>query len=158
SGRRENAHRLAVEEGPDVVDDVAEIQAIVFHADVTKVGGDDRVIQSAKWVIEGQRLDVEHIQPGSGDPVLLKHAQQRLFVDDRATRGIDDVGGRLHQSELLRADQAARTVGELHVDGDKIRVAKQVFLGGVFDSRLAAFVFGEIGAPGRHLHAERFGD
>src|SRR5207302_7583729 len=51
------------------------------------------------------------IQPRPGDPPLPKRAHERRFVDERAARGVDEVGRRFHPPELLLPDEVV-SVGD----------------------------------------------
>ena len=50
------------------------------------------------------RFVLEHVEAGAGDLALPERSRQRLLVDDRPARGIDQEGGRLHQREFTRTD------------------------------------------------------
>jgi hypothetical protein len=50
---------------------------------------------------------------------------ERALVDDRAARGVDQVGARLHQREPARVDQAAGRFVQRAVDGQEVGFAKQ---------------------------------
>ena len=89
---------------------------------------------------------------------MLQRFQKRLLVDNRAARGVDEIGGRLHAGEIVAPDEAARALAQDHMDGDDIGARKQLLLGGVADTRLLAAFRRKVRAPGDHLHAERFGD
>ena len=97
-------------------------------------------------------------RPAPAIVLLAQRREQRRLVDDRAARGVDQVGGRLHQAELAGADEAARALRQHDVDGDEVGLAEQVVLGDVADASLLAFLRREVLAPGDHLHAERLGD
>src|SRR5262245_43104969 len=92
SARRQDAHRLAIEERANVVHDIAEVEQVIFHADIAEMRGDDHVVESAERMIERQRLDVENVQSRAANPALLQRGEQGLLFDDGAARGIDDVG------------------------------------------------------------------
>src|SRR5262245_14939868 len=119
---------------------------------------EDDVVHLAQWMIGGQRLDVEHVEPGAGDLVLPQRRQQRRLLDDGTARGVDDVGRRLHQAELLCADEAARALRQDHVDGDEVRLAEQLLLAHVTDTGLLALLRRQVLAPGDDPHAERLRD
>ena len=86
----------------------------------------------------GQRLDVEHVEPGAGDRARAQRPEQRVLVDDRPARGVDEHGGRLHQRELAGADQPARALGEPQVDAHDVRALEQLFLAHRLDALAAA--------------------
>src|SRR5262249_56470517 len=80
------------------------------------------------------------------------------LVHDRPARGVDEVRRRLHQAELLGADQAARALRQHDVDADEVRLAEEVLLAHIVDPRLLALLRREVGTPGVDLHAERLAD
>ena len=63
------------------------------------VSGRYDVIHCKERVAGVRRLALENVEPGSGDPFFPKRGDQRLLVDDRSAGDIDEVSGRLHQSE-----------------------------------------------------------
>ena len=94
---------------------------------------------------------------GSGSGVVTSSAapaiwpvcsasRERLAVDDRAARGVDQDRGRLHQREGLGADQVAGARGQRQVDRDEVRAAQQV---------LEVVLVARLGRE--HLHAEAGG-
>ena len=46
-------------------------------------------------------------RPAPAMPALLQHLRQRLLIDDRSARGVDEKGGRLHQREPFGIDEMA---------------------------------------------------
>ena len=156
--QRHHPHRLAVEEGADVVDHAGEIGAVVLRRHVAEMRREHDIVHLAQRMVERQRLDVEHVEAGAGDLVVAQGRQQRRLIDDRPARGVDDIGGRLHQAELLGADQPARALREHDVDGDEVGLPEQVLLAHVVDADLLALLGREVLAPGDDLHAERLAD
>src|SRR5262245_40592451 len=103
----------------------------------------------------GRRLLVPHVDAGAGDPFRAQRLGERAFVMDRAARGGDEIGVRLHQREFLLADHAARAVIERAVDRHEVGPSQQLLerdLGGTarLDRRIV-----EIGVAGDHLHGEQ---
>src|SRR4051794_11489134 len=116
------------------------------------------VVHLAQRMIHRQRLDVEHVEAGARDLVLAQRGEHRGLVDDGAARGVDEVGRRLHQSELLRADEAACALGQDDVNGDEVGLPEQVVFAHIVDPDLLALLRRQVLAPGDHLHSERLGD
>src|SRR6516165_8054211 len=58
------------------------------------------------------RLLVPYVEPGAGNAAFAQGLDQRRLVVDEAARGADEIGVRLHQRELARADHAARALVE----------------------------------------------
>ena len=116
------------------------------------------VVHLAQRMIERQRLDVEHVEPGAGDLLVAQGREHRRLVDDRTARRVDQVGGGLHQAEFLGPDDAARSLRQDNVDGDEVRLAEQIVLADIADAGCLAFLRRQVLAPGDDLHAERLGD
>jgi len=54
---------------------------------------------------------------------------ERRLVDDLGARHVDEDGGRLHQRELARAEQATRSVGQRERDGHVVGAAQHLVEG-----------------------------
>ena len=87
-----------------------------------------------------------------------KRGDERRLLDDRTTRGVDQIGARLHQAEILRADQAAGALRQLQMDGEKIRAAEQIVAADILHADLLASLRREVLAPGDHVHPQRLAD
>src|SRR3954454_23398167 len=99
-------------------------------------------------MIERQRFDVERVEPRAGELAAAESRHQRGLIDNWAARGVDQERGRLHQREVLSADEAARALAELEMDREEIRLPEQILLR---DERGAAgprLFVGEVLAPG----------
>ena len=66
-GLLDHAHRLAVDEGADVLDDVGEVMLVVLPADISEMRRDHHVVHAPEGMVERQRFDVE--QPHGGHEV-----------------------------------------------------------------------------------------
>jgi hypothetical protein len=64
-----------------------------------------RIRQRPQRMIDRQRLNLEHVQPGARDAVLAQSINQRGLVDDVASGSIDQVRGELHCGEFGATDQ-----------------------------------------------------
>ena len=87
----------------------------------------DHIRQLAQRMIDRQRLGVEDVEPGAGDPIFLQRLDQRGSSTQRPARGVDQISGRLHLRQFMRADQSARARAQHEVHGDEVGVAKQLF-------------------------------
>jgi hypothetical protein len=56
--------------------------------DIPDVRGGDHIVQCAQRVLDGQWLDVEHVESGRGEPVRAQRLDQRCLVDDGSPRGV----------------------------------------------------------------------
>src|SRR5882672_2148848 len=72
------------------------------------------------------RLALEHVEAGRCDALFLERRDQRRVVDDPAAGGVDQDRGRLHQRELLRADQVVARGGIRHVEAYEIRLPQEL--------------------------------
>ena len=91
-------------------------------------------------------------------PPRPQRGQQRGGVHQRAARGVHQVGGRLHQGQLGRADQPHAARAELVVHGHHVRGGEQVLLAHRLDLDLLRTIGIQVLAPGHHVHAERPAD
>ena len=69
----------------------------------------------------------QHVEGGTGDPVLAGGSAYRLFVDQSAATRVDQVSGRLHKPEGGFVDHPARLRGSRGMKGDIIRLPQQFF-------------------------------
>jgi hypothetical protein len=76
----------------------------------------DDVRHLVQGVVLAGRLDLEHVEPGAGDPLLLQRLDQRSLVHRRATARRDEDRGLLHLAEVLLLQEAAalRRVRQVH--------------------------------------------
>ena len=72
----------------------------------------------------GQRLVLVDVERGARDALLGHGVVERVVVDHPAARVVDEVGARLHQRELLGADEAARLLAEPRVQRDDVALAE----------------------------------
>jgi hypothetical protein len=54
--------------------------------------------------------------------VIFQSAVERVLVNDAAASDINNVGSRVHGTELTRADQGRRFSHERHREDDEVRV------------------------------------
>src|SRR5262252_852948 len=87
------AHRPAIDEGADILDDVGEIPLIILLAHIAQVGRDHYVFHAPERMVERQRLDIEHVKAGARDAAFIEGGDQRFFLDNRAARRVDNIGG-----------------------------------------------------------------
>src|SRR5439155_24459798 len=116
-----HANRLSGEPGLYVLQRLTVEYPVALLGDVAQMRRDHRVGKVAQGMVERQRLLVIDVQARAGDRALPDRGDQRGFVDDRAARGVDQVGGRLHQRELAGAEEPARAVAQHEMDADDVR-------------------------------------
>ena len=76
-------------------------------------------------MIGWQRLDVEHIEPGTANGAAFERMDHRSLVDDGAARRVDEEGVRPHQREFRGPNKAARAVRQFEMHTDHIGFAEQ---------------------------------
>src|SRR6266446_8722892 len=76
---------------------------------VAEMGRCQYVVQRTEGVRRRQRLNVEYVDRRAGDVLVRQYADQRLLVDDRPARRIDQPGRWLHSLQLRGPYQATRT-------------------------------------------------
>src|SRR5260370_18071820 len=89
-----------VEPLPNVRDSILEECFVKTLRSVGDMRRRQYVVQRSKRVIRRQRLNVEYIDPRTGDLLVLQHADQTLLFDDRAARPIDQPPRCLHSLQL----------------------------------------------------------
>ena len=72
----------------DVLDDVGEIFAVVLLADIAEMRRDHDIVELAVGMIERQRLDLEHVEAGAGDFLVLQGREQRRLDRRSAPREV----------------------------------------------------------------------
>ena len=101
-------HRLAVEPGQQVLDGERRPSARAPTRVAEPMCG--ATIRFGAWqqrIVGGQRLGVGDVERGAGDLPVVQRLRERLVVDDRAARRVDQDRGRLHQRERVGVDQVA---------------------------------------------------
>lgn len=120
------------------------------------VRGHDHVGQLQDRVVPGCRLDLEDVEPGARDAPRAERLVQRLLLDDRSARGVDDVGGLLHQPELVGPDQALGPGAQRAVDRHEVGTSHHLVEAGDHLDVEALDVFGlDERVVGDVLHLER---
>ena len=68
----------------------------------------------------GVRLGGEDVERGAGELARADRLDERVLVDQRAARGVDQARAVPHPRDRLAADQPARLVGQREVEGDEV--------------------------------------
>src|ERR1700737_2173315 len=103
---------MGIEPPPNIRDRILVerlVQTIRYVADMRRR---QYVVQRPERVRRRQRLNVEYIDRRAGDVLVRQRADQRLLVDDRPARFIDQPGRWLHSLQLRGPDQATRTAAQ----------------------------------------------
>ena len=75
------------------------------------------------------RLRFKNVQRRAPNDAFTQRRQQIIFLDDGATRRVDEAGGRFHLAQSVQRKQMARFRRERHVDADKVALAQQLWQG-----------------------------
>jgi PAP2 superfamily len=75
--------------GGDLGGGLAVEGAVDAVGDVTDVRGGDHGVQRPQWVVGRQRLGVEDVETGPGEPARPQSVDERFLVDDRAAGCVD---------------------------------------------------------------------
>ncbi len=86
-----------------------------------EVRREDDVPRRAQRAVGRERLRIEHVERGAGQPAVVERLDERRLVHDAAARAVDQAAGGLHFRQRRRADQAAGLVGQRRVDRDEVR-------------------------------------
>src|ERR1700722_14430380 len=117
-----------------------------------------QVRQRAERMVGGQRLLVEDIDGRASDLLVCKRRNEIGLDHDWPARSVYEARRWLHERQFRGAHKAARPVAEHQMDGEDIRLPKQLFLRDAYSAAFGRALAGEILAPGDHLHAESGAD
>src|SRR5947199_10613358 len=107
---------MGVEPLPNIRDRILVERLVQTLRYVTEMRRSEYVVQGPKGVRERQRLNVENVDRRTGDLLVLQHADQSLFFDDRPARCVDQPGCWFHSRQLRGPYQAARTAPQHQMD------------------------------------------
>src|SRR5436190_7773982 len=134
--RVDDPGRITCQPGLDVFDRVREHRAVRLHGYITQMRGNDRILETPERVIRRERLHLEYVQARSCNLPLGEGRDERRLVHDRSARRVDEVRGRLHQTDVAGADEIAAPFAQDVVDGYDVGFAKELLFRGVVDARL----------------------
>jgi hypothetical protein len=127
---------------------------------VTRLPGGAAHVRCQHDVVEPEqlgrnvRLALEHVEAGTGDDAVLQRLDERLFVDDRAARDVDEVAVLAEGSQHLGIDELARARATRRDDDEKIDFGGEPFgVGQEAIGRVALLAPCRVG----DAHAEGFG-
>src|SRR5216684_8486258 len=87
---------MGVDPLPDIRDGILVERLVKAMRYVAEMRRCQYVVQRPEGVRRRQRFNVEYIDRGTGDSLVLQHADQSLLLDDRPARCIDQQGRWLH--------------------------------------------------------------
>src|ERR1700682_6136911 len=120
---------MGIEPPPNIRDGILVERLVETMRYVADMRRRQYVVQRPEGVRRRQRLNVEYVDRRAGDVLVLQHADQRLLVDDRPARRIDQPGRWLHSFQLRGPYQAARTAAQHHMDRQDVGPLEQLVLG-----------------------------
>ena len=114
---------------------------------------------TSQYVVDGQRLAVEHVEACAGDPALNQCLDQRISVQEGPARGVDEERRWPHEADLVTAENASGALAEREVDRQHVAGAGELSQArGQLDPELVCSLPGEVLAPRDDVHAERCAD
>ena len=113
----------------------------------------DDAVRGSEHVAD-RGLLAEHVDRGAGDHAALDRLVQRLLVHERAARGVDEVGARLHARELLAADQPARLLVQRGVQRHEVGLLQQRLERDQLDADRGGALAGDERVVGDDAHLE----
>src|SRR5258706_15679671 len=145
---------MGVEPLPNIRDGILVERIVKIMRYVSDMRRREYVVEGPEGVRRRQRLNVEYVDRGAGDLLVLQRADQSLLFDDRPARRIDQPGSWLHSLQLRSAYQAAGTAAQHQMDRQDIGPLEQLVLG----NQDCACGFGGLGrhvlAPGNQIHSK----
>ena len=91
------------------------------------MGRDDEIGQFQQRAVWRQRFDMRHIDGRATDALLLQSRDKCLFVNNIATRCIDENSVHFHHGEFLFADEMERVIRQRAVEGDVVGFFQKFF-------------------------------
>ena len=91
-----------------------------------KVRRQDHVRKRPQLAVLGQRLVLEHIEPGGRDLARLDRLDERALLDDPAAGAVEDPQTLLRLGERRLVDHVVGIIRQRHVDGDVVRLGQKL--------------------------------
>ena len=88
--------------------------------------GQNDVVELPQRVIGGQRLGLEHVQPGARQLAFSQRRDQGRPIDDRAAGRVDQKRGGLHQAQLALPEQMVRRAIQRAMHAHEVRASEQL--------------------------------
>jgi uncharacterized protein (TIGR03067 family) len=142
-----------------VTDALASTHAVAMEALVGPAQGvwsDDDIVELQDRIVRVHRFLLEDIQAGPLNTTVAQGMSQRLLIDDRPARDIDQIAGRLYQRQALRVDKVACSRGQRAANTHIIRTTEQVVQSQQLNAESGAVRRLGVGIVGNTLEAERF--
>ena len=91
----------------------------------------------------------------SAAPAIERAIDERLLIDNRPTRRIDQPRGRLHVSKVRGGHETPRAMAQEQMDGQNIGLPEQLVLGDPRGTDRGSTAWLQVLAPGDDVHAKR---
>ncbi|SRR5260370_6354501 len=105
-------------------------------------------------MIRGRRFLDEHVERGSCYLAGFQRVGKRSFIDDSATRTVDDPHSLLHLRERSCADDAPGVVSQRSVDGDEVGVREKLVKADQLNADATCGISGQNWIVADHFHLE----
>src|ERR1700730_13943432 len=146
---------LNVEHSPDIGCAVSG-EALIGPAKCVR--RHDDVVDRKKRIVRIGRFLLEHIEGRASDLPACQNVRERLLIDDRSARSIDEKGGLFHQGEAVSIHEVAGLGRQRAVHGNDVGAGEDVVETNEFDTELG----GQLGIRkwimGDESHVERLGE
>ena len=86
---------------------------------------DQHIVTVEQRMVGRWRLLTENIQRGAGQPAIVKRLDQRVFINNRPARSVDQIGGRFHVAEGPLIEEMAGGRGQRRVDRNVVGFLEQ---------------------------------
>ena len=120
------------------------------------MGRDHDAVELEQWRLGG-RLDVEHVERGTGDHAVADAVGEIGLDDDPAPRDVDDAQRGLGLDEQVAVDEPGGLLGLRQVDREEVGLADDLVEREQLDAHLAGSVGRHERVVGDESHRERLG-
>src|SRR6202165_5395369 len=128
SFRCSRARSLLLDPGSDRRRRVAVESPVKVFGDESDMRRRQDVLEGSERMLRRQGLGIENVDRRSRDGPCAQGLDERLFVDDRTARRVDQPRRRFHECQLGGADETAGALAQDEVDGHDICPPKKLVL------------------------------
>ena len=146
--------RLAVEEGQRVFYALGIKRPHRLGDDIAEMRRQHRIRRATNDIAGRERFSIEDVEPRE-DAAVPQSRDQRVFVDERASRSVDEDRSGFHSCDLRRADRPPASRRKHQVQTDRIGAAEQFILPDPLGANRGGDLRREVLAPRDDVHAER---
>ena len=117
--------------------------------------GENDVLQISQGKVCRRGLDLENVERGGGHMLCAQSDSECGFVNEAATRAVDDPDPLLAESKPALIEHMARFIRQRHMQRKKIaQRQKLIDLLDEFDLKAARFAGGKVWVISEHAHSE----